>query len=64
MRVWPTPAKLNDDQIKKLNEMEKDLDTVLIAFEKPSGFADLSVEKLEKIKSLEDDLGLKLIALN
>ncbi len=63
MKVWPETAKINKEQIKKIQELEKQLDVVLVAFEKPTTFADISSEQLKMIQKLEKDLGLTLLAM-
>nr|MDO8082939.1 hypothetical protein [Candidatus Freyarchaeota archaeon] len=63
MKVWPDVAELDKDQIKKIVELEKQLDAVLVAFKKPTTFADLSPEELKKIQKLEKELGLTLLAM-
>lgn len=63
MKVWPDLAELNKEQIKKIVELEKQLDVVLIAYKKPTTFADLSPEELKKIQKLEKELGLTLLAM-
>jgi hypothetical protein len=63
MKVWPEPAKLKKDQIAKIQQLEKELDVVLVAFQKPTSFADLSPEQLKKVQNLEKDLGLTLLAM-
>lgn len=63
MKVWPDVAELNKDQIKKVVELEKQLDAVLVAFKRPTTFANLSSEDLKKVQKLEMELGLTLLAM-
>ncbi|MGQ9723042.1 MAG: hypothetical protein ACUVXA_17165 [Candidatus Jordarchaeum sp.] len=63
MKVWPETAKLKKEQITKIQELEKELNVVLVAFGKPTSFADLSSEQLKRIQNLEKELGLTLLAM-
>jgi hypothetical protein len=63
MKVWPDVAKLNKDQIKKVEDLEKQLDVVLVAFKRPTTFANLSSEDLKKVQKLEKELGLTILAM-
>jgi molybdopterin-guanine dinucleotide biosynthesis protein A len=63
MKVWPDIAELNKEQVKKIVELEKQLDAVLVAFKKPTTFANLSPEDLKKVQKLEKELGLTLLAM-
>lgn len=63
MKVWPDTAKLNKEKLAKIEKLEKELDVVLVAFQKPTSFADLSPEELNKIQKLEKELGLTLLAM-
>ncbi|MFB0561211.1 MAG: hypothetical protein ACETWM_08350 [Candidatus Lokiarchaeia archaeon] len=63
MKIWPDTAKLNKEQIAKIGKLENELDVVLVAFEKPTTFADLSPEEIKKIKNLEKELGVVILAM-
>jgi hypothetical protein len=57
-------SSLKSEELAKINELEKELGTPLLAFScrelKP---ADVSKEQLDKIKALETQLGMSLVAV-
>ncbi len=57
-------AKLDQDKINALQGMEKDMGTILLAFScqaiKP---AELTSEQLERIKEVEEELGVVIVAV-
>lgn len=57
-------SSLKTDQLSKINDLEKELGTPLLAFScrdlKP---ANVSEEQLNKIKALETHLGMSLVAV-
>jgi hypothetical protein len=57
-------SSLKSEELLRINELEKELGTPLLAFScrelKP---AEISQEKLEKIKALETRLGMSLVAV-
>ncbi|MEM3606868.1 MAG: hypothetical protein QXE30_04420 [Candidatus Bathyarchaeia archaeon] len=56
-------AKLSEEELKLIQELEAKLKhIVLIAYEKPSEIAELTNTQLEKIKNLENQLKVKLVA--
>lgn len=56
-------AKLSQDQLEYIRKFEERWNNlVLLAYEKPEPPAELSVEQLRKIQSLEKELGLTLVA--
>jgi hypothetical protein len=56
-------AKLSEEELKLIQELEAKLNhIVLIAYEKPPEIAKLTNEQLEKIKNLENQLKVKLVA--
>ncbi|WXG42195.1 MAG: hypothetical protein WED07_15760 [Candidatus Freyarchaeum deiterrae] len=63
MKVWPDVAELKQDQVKKVVELEKQLEVVLVAFKRPTTFAILSPEELKRVQKLEKELGLTLLAM-
>jgi hypothetical protein len=61
--VHPTYARLKKTQLKKVQELEKELgDVYLLAIEKTPAIAILSKEHLAKVQKLEKELGVILIA--
>jgi hypothetical protein len=56
-------AKLSKEELNLIQEIEAKLKhVVLIAYEKPPEIAELTIEQLEKIKNLENQLKVKLVA--
>ncbi len=55
-------AKLNKDDLSKIQSLEKETGTILVAFEKDSPYADLTEEQVKKIQQLEKELGVVLLA--
>jgi hypothetical protein len=59
-----TYAKLNKDDIHKLQELEHEIGKIVLAYE-PTGespYADLSKEQLEQLKQMEQNWGVLLLA--
>ena len=58
-------TKVTDDTIKAINALEEDLGKTLLAFQchdlKPS---ELSEQELEKIRKIENELGVSLVAVD
>lgn len=59
----PRVARLNKDDIGKLQALEKELGKVVVAFDPPPAYAELSAEGLRKVQQLEKELGVVLIAM-
>ena len=57
-----TYADLDDAGLKKVRIMEEQLGSVVIVMERLVPAASLSEEQLERIQSLEKDLGVVLVA--
>ncbi len=55
-------AKLNKDDLGKIQSLEKETGTILVAFEKDSPYANLTDEQVKKIQQMEKDLGVILLA--
>lgn len=55
-------AKLNKDDLSKIQSLEKETGTILVAFEKDSPYADLTDEQVKKLQQLEKELGVILLA--
>lgn len=61
--VWSF-SKLDDDSIKAINDLEKNLGITLLAFSDTNiKAANLSDDKLKQIQDLEDKLGMSLVAV-
>lgn len=54
-------ARLNKDQITKLQELEKEIGKIIIAYEPVAPIARLTDEQLKRIQELEQELGLILV---
>jgi hypothetical protein len=55
-------AKLNKTQVEKLQSCEKEMDSLLVAYEKPVPLATLTPDQLKKIQGLEKEIGVVLVA--
>ncbi|TAJ43471.1 hypothetical protein [Methanofollis fontis] len=55
-------AHLSGDKLKRLQEMEKEFGTILVAFEQVPAVAHLSESELEEIRGEEKKIGKILIA--
>ncbi len=55
-------AKLNKDDLSKIQSLEKETGTILVAFEKDSPYAELTDEQVKKLQQLEKELGVILLA--
>lgn len=55
-------ARLNKDQIGKLQDLEKEIGKVIVAFEPSVSYANLTEEQLKKVQQVENELGLVLVA--
>ncbi len=55
-------AKLNKDDLSKIQSLEKETGTILVAFEKDSPYAELNDAQVKKIQQLEKELGVILLA--
>ena len=62
MQISPGFAKLTDDQLKKVQNLEKDLDMILIAHEKIPVISNLSREEVRALQELEKRMGITLVA--
>jgi hypothetical protein len=55
-------AKLNKDDLNKIQSLEKETGTILVAFEKDAPYAALTDEQVKRVQQLEKDLGVILLA--
>lgn len=55
-------ARLNKDDLNKLQSLEKETGKIIIAYEKESPYADLTEEMVQKIRRLEEELKVVLLA--
>ena len=56
------PAQLDDDALAQIQELEHEMDTVLVALEPSPLLAELSADKLAKLKDAEERLGVVMLA--
>lgn len=54
-------ATLSEDSAAKLKELESEMDVQIMAFEPGTQLAELTKQQLNRIKSLEDELGVTLL---
>jgi hypothetical protein len=57
-------ADLNEDQLKKVTGLEKELGTAVVAYELDYKLSELSPAQLEKLQALEKELGLVLLSFD
>jgi hypothetical protein len=58
-------SKITTEDLKNIQELEKDLNKTLLSFScHDLKVADLTEDQLAKIKSLEEKLGVSLVAVN
>jgi hypothetical protein len=55
-------ANLDDPGLKKIQQMEESMGTLIIALEPHIPLAELTEEQVEKLCALEQELGVVLIA--
>lgn len=57
-------ARLNKDEINKLQALEKELNKIVLAYEPEPGspYARLSEDQVQRIRALERELGVVLLA--
>lgn len=54
-------ATLSEDGAAKLKELESEMDFQIMAFEPGTQLAELTKQQLNRIKNLEDELGVTLL---
>jgi hypothetical protein len=64
MVTVPKYARLNKDALNKVQELEKDIGKVVLAYEPDdqSPYADLNAAQVEKIRALESELQVVILA--
>ena len=55
-------AELDEDSLKRVQQMEEAMGTLILALEPHIPLAELSQEQVEKLNALEQELGVVLIA--
>jgi hypothetical protein len=55
-------ARLNKDDLNKIQSLEKEMNKIILAYEVDSPYANLSEAQLEKIRGLEKELNVILLA--
>jgi hypothetical protein len=55
-------AKLEESQLNKVQELEEELGTYVVALEPYVRLAELSEEQIQKLQAMEQDLGVVLLA--
>jgi hypothetical protein len=64
MHCLTSVATLPLEKVQRIEQLEKELGVVLVAYNKPASFSNLSEADLAKVRSLEKQLGVKLVALD
>jgi hypothetical protein len=62
MRISPGFANLNGEQLRKVQDLEGDLEVILIAPEKLPVISELSREELRALQEMERKMGITLVA--
>ncbi|MDD1659160.1 MAG: hypothetical protein LUP92_02795 [Methanomicrobiales archaeon] len=62
MRISPGFANLNGEQIRRVQDLEGDLEVILVAHEKVPVLSDLSREELRALQDMEKKMGITLVA--
>lgn len=62
MRISPGFANLTGEQLRKIQDLEENLDVILIAHEKVPVLSDLSREELRALQEMERKMGITLVA--
>lgn len=55
-------ANLDEASLKKVRELEEQMETVILAVEPHRPLADLTTEQIQRLQSLEKELGVLLLA--
>lgn len=55
-------ANLDESGVKKIQQMEESMGTLIVALEPHIPLAELTEEQVETLNALEEDLGVVLIA--
>lgn len=55
-------ANLDEDGIKRIQQMEESLGTLILALEPHYPLAELTDDQLKKLQKLEEELGVVLLA--
>lgn len=56
------PARISDDEIEKIKNLEQEMGKVLLAVEKPRRIANLTESQLQALKKAEESLGCVVVA--
>jgi hypothetical protein len=62
MQISPGIAKLTNSHLRKVQQLEDELDVILIAHEKMPVLSELSREELKALQEMEKRMGLTLVA--
>jgi len=60
----PKAKQLDDGNLRKLHELEKELGTCVVAWDQKLEPADISEENLRQLQTLEEELDAVLVAYN
>lgn len=56
------PAKVDDNQLEKIQNLEQHLGKIVVAIEPKQQFARLTQEQLSELRSAEQELGVVMVA--
>lgn len=64
MATVPNYARLNKDELSKIQTLEKEIKKIVLAYEpeQPSPYAEVNEVQVDKIRTLERELGVILLA--
>ncbi len=56
------PARLDDSTLAEIRNLENEMGKVLVALDPVPGYAELSAEQLQKLRDVEQRLGVVMVA--
>jgi hypothetical protein len=62
MKISPGFANLNGEQLRRVQDLEGELEVILIAHKKLPVLSDLSREDLRALRDMERKMGITLVA--
>ena len=62
MRISPGFANITSEQLRKVQDLEEQLNVIILAHEKLPVISDLSREELRALQEMERKMGITLIA--
>jgi hypothetical protein len=57
-----SPARLDDSTLAEIRSLENEMGKVLVALDPVPGYAELSADELQKLRDVEQRLGVVMVA--